>query len=212
MVAYYDGGTTTTSGTSSVWNHWNNTTMTTSVTGGGGNTLWRIWVSPTTTSTATTLVWNTWVNGNNRVILSAPVPAAPALVLTPEQVESERVRREDRERLWKAQQAARKAAEDKAQELLMAHLTEAQREAIKARNFFIVEGGKSKEKYRIWTSKGVHGNIEKLDKAGKAVANLCVQLKETVCPNGDHFLAQKLMLELAEDDILKVANMTRMAA
>jgi hypothetical protein len=210
MVAYYDGGT---GGTSSVWSYWNTGTTTTSST---SSSVWYTWVTPsvtTSTTSATTLVWNTWVDGqNNRLIIPVRAPAAPALVLTPEQIESERVRREERDRLWKAQQAARKAAEDRAQELLMAHLTEAQREAIKARNFFIVEGGKSKEKYRIWTTKGIHGNIEKLDKAGKAVANLCVQLKETVCPNGDHFLAQKLMLELAEDDILKVANMTRMAA
>jgi len=211
MVAFYDG---TASTTSTVWNYWN--TNITTTTSGTTSSVWYTWVSPSVTTSTTASTWNGWIRTAGVHLPAAPalvhLPAAPALVLTPEQIESERVRHEEQDRRWKAETAARKAAHDKAQELLMVHLTEAQKDAIKAKNFFIVEGGKSKEKYRIWTTKGIHGNIEKLDKAGKAVANLCVQLKETLCPNGDHFLAQKLMLELAEDDILKVANISRMVA
>jgi hypothetical protein len=213
VSAYLDLYKDQTASTTNVWPIWTSTTSSLSTT-----PTWNRWVEITTSSTTTstaTNIWGTWVGtggaGAGRLYVPAR-PVAPALVLTPEQIESERVRREERDRLWKAQQAARKAAEDKAQELLMTHLTQAQKDAIKAKNFFIVEGGKSKEKYRIWTTKGVHGNIERLNQEGKPVANLCVQLRETVCPNGDHFLAQKLMLELAEDDILKVANVSRMAA
>ena len=198
MVAYYTDSGTTTATTASTWAYWSAIGATGTI--GTACPTWTTWTSNSTASSIRM--------PNGHIIFPTPPVLVPAPLLTPAQLAAENARREAQERRWAAERSARAAAIDRAQELLLEHLSPAQREAVKAKRFFIVEGGKSRHKYRIWTDRGVHGNIERIDARGHALDSYCVQLSDKVCPDGDHFLAQKLMLELAEDHILKIANRT----
>jgi septal ring factor EnvC (AmiA/AmiB activator) len=122
-------------------------------------------------------------------------------------IDADRAR--SREELARVEQARaqaarnRESAERRAQELLMEHLTEAQRKTIKDHGWFVVEGGRSKKLYRIRTS-GVAGNIDELYKE-KVTHRLCCHLDHAI-PRYDHYLAQKLALELDEARFLNTAN------
>lgn len=78
---------------------------------------------------------------------------------------------------------------------------EQQKQFTKDRTFEVI-GSQSKRRYRI--RHGIHGNVRLLDEAGKEIASFCAQPHGV--PDADAVLAQKLMLETAEDDFLKVAN------
>lgn len=94
-------------------------------------------------------------------------------------------------------------AGNKAKELLLEHLTPAQKETFNKNKWFVVEGGRSKQQYRIMAER-CSINIEVMD--GKKVSHkLCAHLGHDI-PLHDHILAQKIMLESAEDDFLKIAN------
>jgi hypothetical protein len=97
-----------------------------------------------------------------------------------------------------------KAASDRARELLLSKLSPEQRESFTKNKWFIVEGGLTKTKYRIRSSTYA-GNIDVLDVANNVAYRLCVHCSSTI-PLEDHLLAQKIMLELAEDDIVRLAN------
>jgi hypothetical protein len=105
----------------------------------------------------------------------------------------------------------RTAAIDRARELLLENLTPEQRRTVGQNNWFVVEGGRSKTKYRINTGCGYSGNIEVLDQSDSVRHRLCchVNTGRVAVPLGDHLLAQKIMLELAEDDFLRMANVHR---
>jgi hypothetical protein len=117
---------------------------------------------------------------------------------------------ERRERLERAAQIARnrETADRRARDLLFDHLTEAQRETIAKHGWFLVEGGKSKKKYRIDIAM-VAGNIAELERE-RVTHRLCCHL-EHVIPTHDHFLAQKLALEFDEERFLLTANRRRAA-
>lgn len=109
-----------------------------------------------------------------------------------------------------AQRAARVQAEQKrseaaerARELLLKHLTPEQRETYVSNGWFVVEGGRSKKRYRIHT-RTYAGNIDVLD-GDKTEVRLCCHCADAI-PQHDHHLAQKLMLEAAEDDFLRAAK------
>lgn len=114
---------------------------------------------------------------------------------------------EQRERRLVVERAA-KAAGERAHGLLLAHLTPEQRRTFEANKWFVVEGGRSKQRYRIRAGTVV-ANIDVLD--GEHVAHkLCGHINHGAgVPIGDHLLAQKVMLELAEDDFLRLANRHR---
>lgn len=104
---------------------------------------------------------------------------------------------------FKQEEERSAAARARALALLRSHLTPAQRQTFATNKWFVVEGGRSKAKYRI-RSHACAGNIEILD--GERVTHrLCGHCDSSI-PLGDQLLAQKLMLELDEDEFLKLAN------
>lgn len=112
---------------------------------------------------------------------------------------------QERQLRQEAEQQRRQPARDRAKELLLANLTPAQKETFEKNNWFVVTGSRSKREYRI-RANGVAMNIDVMDKE-KVMHRLCAHLHHTHdAPLHDHILAQKLMLEAAEDDFLKVAN------
>lgn len=102
-------------------------------------------------------------------------------------------------------------ARERAMELLLTSLSPAQRETFQKNRWFVVEGSKSGKKYRIHANDNVAANIEVLD--GERVSHrLCGHCDINKIPLGDQLLAQKLTLEFAEDDFLRIANKHHAAA
>jgi hypothetical protein len=139
------------------------------------------------------------------------VPRAPAIIRP----------HDEREAAWRAEiaeQHARLAAERtaegtqrrlaanaRARELLLEHLTPQQRETFTKHHWFIVEGGRSKQKYRINGHRGLSGNVDVVGASNRVSHRLCAHLNSTL-PMGDQLVAQKLMLEFDEDEFLRIAN------
>lgn len=98
-------------------------------------------------------------------------------------------------------------AQNRARELLLRHLTEEQRESFLQNKFFVVEG-RSKTRYRIEDRGHMVANVAVLVRhVGMEVVQhrLCGHLERRI-PMGDQLLAQKFMLEGAEDEFLRLAN------
>ena len=89
---------------------------------------------------------------------------------------------------------------------MLSHLTPEQRETLERNKWFVVKGGKSGKLYRIKDQGHLIANIEALREDGMLEALLCAHIREACIPLGDHFLAQKLMLELDEEAFLRIAN------
>lgn len=98
----------------------------------------------------------------------------------------------------------RQVARERARGLLLEHLTPAQRKTFEKNAWFVVEGGRSKKRYRI-EARGVAGNVYQLDQKGHVVATFCGHADHSI-PDYDQYLAQKLMLEANEDAYLALAN------
>lgn len=117
--------------------------------------------------------------------------------------EADRKRREER--------ARRQSAHDRAQQFLLDHLTPQQQETYTKNGWFIVEGGKTKTRYRI-RSNTLMANVDVMVfQPGSKVMEqpshkLCGHIPSDQVPLGDHLLAQKMMLEFSEDDFLRLAN------
>jgi hypothetical protein len=119
------------------------------------------------------------------------------VIASRQQIEEEqRIRREE-------ERTQRVNASDRARTFLLSHLTPQQKETFEKNNWFVVEGGRTKTKYRI-NCNTASINIEVLNENNKKIHRLCAHPNRV--PLGDQLLAQKLMLENAEDDFLRVAN------
>lgn len=120
--------------------------------------------------------------------------------------------REERQRLI-AEQAERQREErqlrtvaaERAKQLLRENLTSQQLETFDRNGWFVVEGGRTKQKYRI-RSGTVVANVDVIGKDERTMHRLCGHVPVGRVPPGDQMLAQKIMIELAEDDFLRVAN------
>jgi len=97
------------------------------------------------------------------------------------------------------------AAHVRGMELLVEHLSPAQRAQYDRFNCFDVVGGNTGRRYRI--RHGQVMNVEVLDDAGYRMCALCFMPKGRL-PVGDVMLAQKLALESFEAEAIKVAQMS----
>lgn len=117
----------------------------------------------------------------------------------------EEQRRQEEE--WQRQHAARdeqrKAAYARSRELLLAHLTPAQRKTFEENAWFVVQGGASKKTYRIRTT-GYTGNIEEM-RGDRAAYRLCGHISGAYALH-DHHVAQKISLEYDEVAFVRLCN------
>jgi len=217
--------TGTTNGCIDVWGVWNvtytNTAVTTAMTVNAGpnigtNTaIWTVWNQAYTSTSitgagATDVIYvnnqGIWTNWNKQ--LSAREMAAAHQAATgrrASQEDRDRWKRQDEEQRLRQEAAARelKAAKDKAEVLLLRHLSPQQQEDLRTKNSFTVEVDGCK--YRI--HRGSHGNVQMLgETAGQIRKSFCIQPRD--CPEGDAMLAQKLMLEHDAEEFWKIANVT----
>lgn len=185
-----------------------------------GNSMWCV-SQGTCTSTATSTTWtgvNTWNNQTTATgfyqIFDAQMAAAQMqqmqiqaqqIYVAQMQMQSAPQRSTEQRMAYEEQIAKIEEAKERAKGLLLGHLTASQKETFEKNKWFVVEGGKSKQQYRIRAESHTI-NIDVMD--GKKVKHkLCAHLRyDSGAPLHDHILAQKLMLESAEDDFLKIAN------
>jgi hypothetical protein len=89
----------------------------------------------------------------------------------------------------------------------MENLNPQQLRTFQKNGWFIVEGGKTKTKYRIRAIESMVANVDVLDRLEEKMTHrLCGHVPTHKVPLGDQLLAQKMMLELSEDDFLRIAN------
>lgn len=172
-----------------------------------------LWTSATTVTapTTSTVWWNAsngdiWVD-NETYMRLAHQRVVVSQVRTAEQQRLDRERREIERRVYQERMIAHEAAKTRSKELLLSHLTPAQKDTFEKNHWFIVEGGKSRQLYRIRNSGSVSGNIDVLEgKPGKVTHRLCCHLRAHDIPLFDHLLAQKVWIESDEDAFLRQAN------
>ena len=157
------------------------------------------WTTLNTTSatsyTVPPAVWNKYVylTGSNvssayRYIDTSPTRMASPAIIIPETDE-------------------RKAAIEKAWHLLKDHLNDNQRKSLDENKFFLVKGGKTGTPYRIRDNGSLVGNIDVLNPVdGNVIHRLCAHGEDKWLPMGDQLFIQKVMLELNEENFVKVAN------
>ena len=106
--------------------------------------------------------------------------------------------------VWtKEQEEERERARERAEKLLLRHLTPKQRYDYKKHGHFFVRT-KRKHHYKIMRARD--HNVLRLNKHGKPLRCLCISIYEIWVPVQDIMLAQKLLLETDEDAFLSIAN------
>ena len=113
--------------------------------------------------------------------------------------EATRARNEELRR----QEAGRAAAQATALELLKICLDEQQLADFEARQYFEVTGSRGR-RWRI-RANGQSGNVDLIGPSGAAIGRYCAHPPEYL-PDGDAWLAQKLIIETDEDHWLEKAN------
>jgi hypothetical protein len=162
-------------------------------------------------TTATTTTGTVYYWGEQDVTPSAYMALAQNRAVTyhartareaQEQAERQRIHAEEYERAM----ALHKVARERSRELLIAHLTKEQLHTFEKNKWFVVEGGRSKQHYRIRDG-GISGNIDVLQGKGPGVMyRLCCHIGDGRVPVYDHLLAQKLHLQYDEDAFVRMAN------
>jgi hypothetical protein len=212
---------TTFTNTGEIWTIWTSLlTNTISVTSTTTNTnmIWTAWhqqlqqaIETNITSTASTLIGQP-LNQTTGNLLTASIWGAWTTTLTTLQ-NATREQVEAAQRLAQAQQAeqvrtqaSRNEALDRAEKLLHKVLNPKQREELKEKNFFTLETfSKSGERRLYRIRRGRSGNVEQVDEAGNRIKRLCAHPIEAV-PDADTMVGQKLWLEGAEEEFLRIAN------
>lgn len=153
-------------------------------------TTWTYW---TANNTTTGTAWNQW--SDRERYIEPPK-------LTPEQQRQfiEQAQREEVER--KHREENKRIAEERALQLLLDNLDENQK-VVYGKTKAIPIKTKSGRLYRI--NHGRSGNVEQVDEKGIRLKKLCFHPAESV-PDFDTMLAQKLMLECCEEEVLRIAN------
>lgn len=212
--------------TASTWVSWNQQM---NLNTGGNSVAWRVWTDAGTAGTTSVDCWDTWQtpivrhqDAWGRWIDNPSGCNTPRRFVEERNMERYRVHeseeqkklREDQEARWRAEalERDRKYAEEKklaleanerAMVLLKSCLTPEQRACLERNKYFIVQA-KSGRRYRI--DEGTHGNVRTLDRDNKVIERLCIQPGGV--PVGDSMLAQKLLIEAAEDIFRQHANIT----
>lgn len=99
----------------------------------------------------------------------------------------------------------RRSARERARGALLAHLSDEQKDTLERLGWFLVEGGVSRQRYRIRAEPNLVGNIDVLQDE-RVLHRLCAHCDTNEIPFHDHLLAQKLMLEGDENEFLRIAN------
>lgn len=162
------------------------------------DTVWTYWSTGTSTTTVTIssatnyndIVWGHW-NSTGTVADQVTTLKLRA---------SEIAAREERLRIRREEEAAAKA---KAEQLLLEHLDENQKEEYRNVRAFKVVSADGQRVYKI--REGWAGNVDLVSPEGKVLKRYCIH-PDIACPVQDNMLAQKLLLETDEQAFIRIAN------
>lgn len=182
-----------------IWQVWNETFVTTNAMA-GNLTLPSITSANTTLrgeiSTTNNIIWTNWN-------ATYTVGAVSGSLIQPVQGSEEM-----RQRVVVAE-AERAKARDRAARLLREVLSPEQAEELTREGRFhldVLSKDGSRRRYRI--NRGRSRNVQQVEPgSGRVIKTLCAHPVAAV-PDEDTMLAQKLMLETAEDDFLRMANVS----
>lgn len=181
---------------------------------------WQTWNVSTTSNTSGTSNIITWTSWNNLSAITSTSATWTGYcrysgtgwteVNVRQETAAERQAREAQNKLWQEtyakQEAEKKRAKLRARKLLVDHLSPEQRQDYEKQGFFYLYTNKGR-KYRI--DQGTHGNVKLVDVTGLVIGAYCAQ--PAGVPDEDAMLAQKLMLEMDEEEFINVANFTRLS-
>lgn len=159
-------------------------------------------VSVATSAQTTSTIWENCVTptqyfalAQNRVVICRERTAEEQRLAAIAQAEYVRLEAERRQRM--------EAVRTKSRELLLSHLTAAQRKTFEDNKWFIIKGGRTRQTYRIRDA-GHAGNIDVMQ-GSKVSHRLCCHCDHSI-PVYDNMLAQKITLEYDESTFLQLAN------
>jgi len=202
---------TTATTTSTIWTGWSSSTNQTCTS--TSCTAWDAWNTSSTSVTSTgDTVFVQWVTDgtgsstSNRITVHQSVPAYGNWVARQEETREQKAARAQQQLKWKAEQKERDAAKQqarfRAKKILAEHLTGVQKQTLEKEGYFDVQVvGRN---FRIYNDRYQH-NVFELDDQGKKIREFCAHTSHA-CPQEDHSLAQKLMLEHALENFQEIAN------
>lgn len=176
-----------------------NTTYASSSTA-SDNSTWYIWNDQTSSSTC----WQTWSSGTTAGNTFVAQGDQPVVWVAPSTEELSAIE-QDRQRFaheMEEREQRRKESNARAEALLKSLLTDDQRRSLEQMKQFAIRSQTGKP-YRIRLSGSM--NVDELDEQGKVLHTYCLVPKENL-PLHDNLAIQKLMLETAEADFLRIAN------
>ena len=184
---------TSSSANTTAWTQWNDT--------GTAASVWTYWAS--TTNGTTNQPWTQWIQAPqiNQYTDTVTVGSLSQRQQTTEEAAAWK-------RMVEEQERKKQNAQKRALELLQQILTETQLVAFEKDQCIPVDAPSGK-KYLI--KRGRVGNVFSI-KDGKPVERYCIHPSDYEIPDEDCMLAQKLMLENCEEEFLRIANKTRLAA
>ncbi len=169
-------------------------------TTGNTATTWTNWATTSATDCTTNVAWDRWSTGTFTLYpgkIIQPALTAEQSRQLEEQRQKEEIERQHREE-------NKRIAEERALQLLLENLDENQKAVYETTKAIPIKV-KSGHLYRI--NKGRAGNVEQVNDKGIRLKKLCFHPTENV-PDFDTMLAQKLMLECCEEDVLRIANIS----
>ena len=175
--------------TQRIWLSWTSASTESTVYDHGANRLLTAYTSQAITAASNSLYWTNWITHQEE---------------TAEQRAARRVADEQQQARARDMAAARKAAGERAERLLVACLSSAQRGELQTAGWFEVQSSRGR-RYRI--RRGRVRNVIEVDMLGRTLRTYCCHPFDGV-PDADTMLAQKLMLETQEDEFLRLANVS----
>lgn len=166
---------------------------------------WQAW-NAGTIATTNDYTWKTWAQGTNSYAYTRRIVTPYVDTRSPEQIAADQaaaaVRAEERRIAAEARRQEAAFAQERAEELLTAHLTPEQLAEWKEKEQIHVVSPRGR---RYCIRKGRAHNVFEVDQRGRRVKELCGHVSESV-PNADNVLAQKLAIELMEEQFLATCN------
>lgn len=163
------------------------------------------WVGQTTTATTTT-VWYAWNNIDSTATSATNyIPAYAVPQPTERELAELRAQQAETEKKLEEQRQRQKAANERAEALLLSYLDPEQLEDYRKRRAFVVRCPKSGRRYCVRGDGGISGNVHEINGKDEVIARFCAHVKDGI-PMADQLLTQKFMLEHYENEFLRVAN------
>lgn len=191
MVWLAENSLTNTTTTGDLWASSTSTTANRTVS--TGEISWNQWTNSTTAST-TASTWDLWTSSSVTSTSTGIASTWTAWTATaPVARPARRPRIESQ-------------ARNRADKLLVEHLSAEQEQSLAEHGYFDVDSFVEGEarRFRIHNHKYQH-NVFEIDENGRKLRELCAHTSHA-CPQSDHALAQKLMLEHNPAEFLRVAN------